>query len=65
MDESVFESVNKAYTLLVGVQAGVGRLTDNDINYLVGLLEGTLKPYTVSDQAARRSKPSWWRKFTP
>lgn len=62
MNESVFDSINKAHEMLRGIKDAGGRLTADDLSYLTGLLEGTLKPYTMPEQVTERTKLPWYKR---
>lgn len=64
MNESVYDSINKAHEMLRGIKDAGGRLTTDDLNFLCGLLEGTLKPYTMPEKAIERAKLPWYKRVS-
>lgn len=65
MDEATFKSVNEAYEMLAGIRDAGGTINEKDLSYVVGLLHGTLGPFTLPPAAIERGKKHWWQKFTP
>lgn len=65
MDEPTYRSVNEAYEMLAGVRDAGGTVSEKDLAYVVGLLHGTLGPYTQPKLPIERKRKFSWRSLLP